>query len=313
MFPDLKVCFPTGIPNLGNTCYMNALMQSLSSCSRLGSYLTRCQNELPRDVQDAKSDILHAFMSFYMSLQEGFEEECEPFYSVLCEHFTNCFDQEDSHELLQMISTSIQECQQVALRKKNQLVPILEEVTVQDLGSSTCTSLMSTTHVGREELRGRQLFQLGFGLDHKLPFGELWMDGEPNPFAGIYEQRFQCESCKSQRWSKSEVKYDWTIGLSHQELVENMKETFNREYIEGYNCIKCSIEETLARLITARKRRQISMGSLEQTILIQEESMLSKYAEQSRIDIPQFEEDWDRFMTLNGASEYALPLVKTES
>ena len=47
------------------------------------------------------------------------------------------------------------------------------------------SALMQTTHLDKEEvLRQQRWFKLG----EKLPFSELWMEGETNPFAGIYEQ-----------------------------------------------------------------------------------------------------------------------------
>ena len=133
VWPSYNIVFPVGIPNLGNTCYMNALFQSLISCEELEKYIKVFHDHMYKSgyshgsedednisTSDSESDaeyftlenskfeehkILKSFIDAYYALKNG-ERSCEAivkFYDHLCEKFTYIFEQEDAHELLMVI------------------------------------------------------------------------------------------------------------------------------------------------------------------------------------------------------------------
>lgn len=44
-----KYCYAIGLPNLGNTCYMNSLLQALTGCPDFVEYVDRIFREIKLD------------------------------------------------------------------------------------------------------------------------------------------------------------------------------------------------------------------------------------------------------------------------
>jgi hypothetical protein len=137
--PTYNVTYPVGIPNIGNTCYMNALIQGLIACDHLEEYVNVFKAHLSKSGSDTDSDssyftldsstfsehhILTSFISAYTSIINGDTdlEKVSKFYDILCETFTDIFQQEDAHELLMLIFGFFNDY----ARKQTQLKPRLD-------------------------------------------------------------------------------------------------------------------------------------------------------------------------------------------
>lgn len=134
VWPICDIVFPTGIPNLGNTCYMNALMQALIACDQFAEYVNIFKSMMIKvstgDNQSSNSDgsdsdddkyfkltdseieehyILKSFIDAFYALKRGStdSDKISTFYEHLCETFTCIFEQEDAHELLMVLFSVI--------------------------------------------------------------------------------------------------------------------------------------------------------------------------------------------------------------
>lgn len=137
---------------------MNSLSQSLVSCESLEQFLRSFNksDELKEDFE-----LVDAFITWYKELSEGRSEYSSDFYSMLCNHFTNAFSQEDPHELLLFIFELLTEFGKAYLNSEskqamrnifleNHFEPTKNKEI--DIGASNSTSLLSTNYLEPDEI-----------------------------------------------------------------------------------------------------------------------------------------------------------------
>jgi ubiquitin carboxyl-terminal hydrolase 30 len=107
----LDYTLPLGLPNLGNTCYMNSLLQALTGCPAFTAYVDRIWNHMKLDVDDTNSVVVFMLIKTLKDLKEGSpeaQETASELHKVLCnaeneedsQPFSRLFEQQDCHDLM---------------------------------------------------------------------------------------------------------------------------------------------------------------------------------------------------------------------
>ena len=75
---------PLGLPNLGNTCYMNSLIQVLVGSQRFMSYIKKLWTTIQVDPEDKNNIIAFTLMQLLINLHHG-SKETSPYdlYQIL--------------------------------------------------------------------------------------------------------------------------------------------------------------------------------------------------------------------------------------
>ena len=62
---------PIGLPNIGNTCYMNSLLQILAGSQRFMDYVKKLWSSIKLDPNDTNSLITLSFIDLLINLNHG--------------------------------------------------------------------------------------------------------------------------------------------------------------------------------------------------------------------------------------------------
>ena len=128
----MKYSYSVGLPNLGNTCYMNSLMQALSGCSHFSQYLDRLMRHIGIDSECSDSKIVFLLIQSLKELRNGTEEAAEfmeVLHEMLCDEdssndsgvtFTRLYEQQDSHDLMFFLLEKITKITAKFSRKQNE-------------------------------------------------------------------------------------------------------------------------------------------------------------------------------------------------
>ncbi|OMJ94226.1 hypothetical protein SteCoe_2714 [Stentor coeruleus] len=92
----------TGISNMGNTCFLNAILQALSACDSFTKFLFALK-PVQKNYEDYDALIVIELSNFLRSLTQGKNTNPEDLISALSNRFPYFGQQHDSHEIFYVI------------------------------------------------------------------------------------------------------------------------------------------------------------------------------------------------------------------
>ncbi|CDW82058.1 oxysterol binding family protein [Stylonychia lemnae] len=278
-----KYYLPQGIPNIGNTCYMNSLLQALTGCKLFMDYVRKLWKNITPINSDNDSIIVFKLLVLLLDLSRGNSEVVpDDLYQMMCENFTTHSEQMDSHELLIYLQERITKIAAMHLRNmtydEGLACPDLISVSTkssQDLNEKESDiddnllisedvkhgSIFEDSPIRQKEEEDRQNYLMQLKDDVKLSkfisgrllrgvlqFKELSTNKKLglNPFAGVYMSTIQCVNCgPDEAIHRWEVFYDLSVDVK-KNIYQSLEQFFKSEQIADYTCIKCSLRVYLA-------------------------------------------------------------------
>jgi len=223
----------TGLANMRNTCYMNAVIQALRHNTEISAFFleNRHSQWIDRKPGSPKVELVKAYADLLKTLWSG----SRPAYirpqgfiqSMIPAAVASGFEQfqvplqHDSHEFLTFLLDQLHE-------------GMAEEVNIE---------INRPTPVTEQDKAIQQALEAWKRLFAKQysPFTEM--------VYGLLRVTMTCETCKykSNTWEPFNcLKLPVPTGVSSATIESMMKEEFQSETIEGYACDKCSPTRTTA-------------------------------------------------------------------
>jgi len=221
----------SGIPNMGNTCYMNSLLQAILPLQKFGDFMyeVHCHFEENKNKQtnlepkdEENEEAMKKLLEVYATLNKSEKnfKVIEKFYEYLCENFTQFYEQEDSHILLLYLLKIVNKF----IQRKN-----------------------SGKHSEEEKKEKNDLENESMENMHKLRRNPSPEPSESlplvNPFTGVYKNVFECKTCNESQWESDDSRDTLSISCSLPTVKNNLKDMFNSEDINGYPCFRCTLIE----------------------------------------------------------------------
>ena len=164
-----KYYFPAGLQNLGNTCYMNALLQSLTGCKLFMDYVKKLEKHICIDCKESDDIIVQCLIRTLLDLARGIaDQNPQRMYHVMCEEFTAMYEQQDSHEFLFYLQDKITRITAKHIRSNAFDMGLASEELLSKSTRSSLDSLPSEENLVTKSNQEEPVFQSS-SSGHSLP------------------------------------------------------------------------------------------------------------------------------------------------
>ncbi|GAA6030154.1 hypothetical protein JCM8097_009290 [Rhodosporidiobolus ruineniae] len=239
--------YPGLLNAAGNLCFLNATLQSMASLPSLLAYLdslstTAYELHVPSAVTDSLLDTLTALNTPSTSRPAPLRPlelaNALAASSPSRRRLLASSDQQDAHELWGMIRDAVEE-------EADKVVDAQERASQAGSGLAEVAKLRDG---------------LGMALSRK----KTTRRGRNDPWFFLRSQRVKCMTCgyvRDTRHEGEELLMLQVPPVAHCSLYDLLGEYTKPDMISGYNCRKCAMVATLAKLEAQRDRLSLPAGS----------------------------------------------------
>ncbi|XP_029475190.1 ubiquitin carboxyl-terminal hydrolase 30 [Rhinatrema bivittatum] len=300
-----------GLLNLGNTCFMNSLLQGLSACP---SFIKWLEEFTAQYKSDQNGDAQHQYLSVSLlhilkalSTQETMEDDVVDASGLLdvlrmYRWQISSFEEQDAHELFHVLTSSLEDERE----RRPRVTHLFDIHSLED----------------QPEITERQISCRTRGSLHLIP--SHWKC--QHPFHGRLTSNMLCKRCKHQ----SPVRYDtfdslslsipataWGRPMTLDHCLQHFISSESVKDVVCENCTKIQADETLTGQSVQNQKttfvKQLKLGKLPQCLCIhlQRLSWSNQGAPLKRHEHVQFNEflslDVYKYNLLGNKSEQNFP------
>jgi ubiquitin C-terminal hydrolase len=212
---DSDGSFVSGIENMGNTCFLNSILQALSSCDTITQFLFKLK-PVQKSAEDHDALIVNELTKFLQALIQGKKTSPEDLILALSYKFPYFGQQHDSHEIFYVIHESI------AIIKKRTENSLSFEVPISNplLGLMSTEIFCSTCHT--KSIKLDCIFDISVNVTESL------YDSFDNLYKPQMVEDFLCIKCSTEA-SLSIIKNNAATPLIQQMIRRYSNRTYNLE------------------------------------------------------------------------------------
>ncbi|KAI9303705.1 hypothetical protein BJ944DRAFT_203963 [Cunninghamella echinulata] len=253
-----------GLVNTGNTCYLNSVLQALSSLPRLQIYLDQINQQYAPHRLPVTRSLLKTLRLLSKPIDEHQQNNLLSFRpieivsAINTNHKVINREQQDAHELFQLLSGAL-DTEETNAIVKNHMGNGLKDILNWSHGHPSSSPLLLKDDISKPSLYQYQARQ------------------HSNPFVGLLANRLSCTRCGYTEAIRHSSFNNIQLNLpltSTATLDECLEQVAAMEYLDDASCRKCSIVDLVERLGNESEQLKKSAKQSKNTKLKKE--MLTK-------------------------------------